>query len=169
MFSRSLSLKNVQLKFLSLLHAIAGQWQTLCTLFLFRPRIVANSAAMRVPKCCVVGEQPHRNLTPLNAELYSISHLRALLGAHLIFHVSRIRVKLLSTHCLELLFFYLTEVHSLGSWTGDKLYRTASCSEVPVLTLRLLMSYIYIYIYIYIYGAPILDVSRSHTMTQHSR
>ena len=29
------------------------------------------------------------------------------------------------------------------------------------LTLRLLMSYIYIYIYIY--GAPILDVSRSHT------
>ena len=33
------------------------------------------------------------------------------------------------------------------------------------LTLRLLMSYIYIYIY----GAPILDVSRSHTMMQHSR
>jgi hypothetical protein len=31
------------------------------------------------------------------------------------------------------------------------------------LTLRLLMSYIFIY------GAPILDVSRSHTTTQHSR
>jgi len=31
------------------------------------------------------------------------------------------------------------------------------------LTLRLLMSHIYIY------GAPILDVSRSHTTTQHSR
>ena len=29
--------------------------------------------------------------------------------------------------------------------------------------------YIHIYIYIYIYGAPILDVSRSHTTTQHSR
>ena len=40
-----------------------------------------------------------------------------------------------------------------------------------LLTLRLLMSYIYIYIYIYIcvYGAPILDVSRSHTTTHHSR
>ena len=38
-----------------------------------------------------------------------------------------------------------------------------------VLILRRLMSYIYIYIYIYIYGAPILDVSRSHTTTQHSR
>ena len=34
--------------------------------------------------------------------------------------------------------------------------------ETPtILTLRLLMSYIY--------GAPILDVSRSHTTTQHSR
>jgi len=32
---------------------------------------------------------------------------------------------------------------------------------VYTLTLRLLMSYIY--------GAPILDVSRSHTTTQHSR
>ena len=37
--------------------------------------------------------------------------------------------------------------------------------SVKSLTLRLLMSYIYIYIY----GAPILDVSRSHTKTQHSR
>ena len=35
--------------------------------------------------------------------------------------------------------------------------------RVKSLTLRLLMSYIYIY------GAPILDVSRSHTTTHHSR
>jgi len=35
--------------------------------------------------------------------------------------------------------------------------------RVKSLTLRLLMSYIYIY------GEPILDVSRSHTTTQHSR
>ena len=33
--------------------------------------------------------------------------------------------------------------------------------RVKLLTLRLVMSYIY--------GAPILDVSRSHTTTQHSR
>ena len=39
----------------------------------------------------------------------------------------------------------------------------ASRIRVKSLTLRLLMSYIYIY------GAPILDVSRSHTTTQHSR
>ena len=37
--------------------------------------------------------------------------------------------------------------------------------RVKSLTLRSLMSYIYIYIY----GAPILDVSRSHTTTHHSR
>ena len=40
-----------------------------------------------------------------------------------------------------------------------------SPSSLGGLTLRLLMSYIYIYIY----GAPILDVSTSHTTTQHSR
>ena len=37
--------------------------------------------------------------------------------------------------------------------------------KVKSLNLRVLMSYIYIYIY----GAPILDVSRSHTTTHHSR
>ena len=63
------------------------------------------------------------SINPLNPELNPICYLLALLGAHHLLHVSRIRVKLL--------------------------------------TFRLLMSYIY--------GAPILDVSRSHTTTQHSR
>ena len=49
-----------------------------------------------------------------------------------------------------------------SKWTESGMFRI-------YLTLRRLMSYIYIYIYIYIYGAPILDVSRSHTTTQHSR
>jgi len=40
-------------------------------------------------------------------------------------------------------------------------FRHVSRIRVKSLTLRLLMSYIY--------GAPILDVSRSHTTTQHSR
>jgi len=45
-------------------------------------------------------------------------------------------------------------------------YIVSSCDVVfknikQTLTIRLLMSYIY--------GAPILDVSRSHTTTQHSR
>ena len=64
-----------------------------------------------------------RSINPLKPELNPICYLLALLGAHHLLHVSRIKVKLL--------------------------------------TFRLLMSYIY--------GAPILDVSRSHTTTQHSR
>jgi len=47
----------------------------------------------------------------------------------------------------------------------DVLPRHIEKNHVAILplTLRRLMSYIYIY------GAPILDVSRSHTTTQHSR
>ena len=43
----------------------------------------------------------------------------------------------------------------------DHRFLHVSRIRVKSLTLRLLMSYIY--------GAPILDVSRSHTTTQHSR
>jgi len=39
---------------------------------------------------CATHEAVHIN--PLNAELNPICHLLALLGAHLIFHISRIRV-----------------------------------------------------------------------------
>ena len=50
---------------------------------------------------------------------------------------------------------------------GAHLFLHVSRIRVKLLTFKLLMSYIYIYIYIY--GAPILDVSRSHTTTQHSQ
>jgi hypothetical protein len=43
--------------------------------------------------------------------------------------------------------------------------RTAPSETIKRLTLRLLISHIHICIY----GAPILDVSRSHTTTHHSR
>ena len=54
---------------------------------------------------------------------------------------------------------------------GAQHFLHVSRIRVKLLTFRLLMSYIYIYIYmyIYVYGVPILDVSRSHTTTQHSR
>jgi len=49
-----------------------------------------------------------------------------------------------------------------GVWQGYRNVRlTTHVSPLLKLTLRRLMSYIY--------GAPILDVSRSHTTTQHSR
>ena len=46
---------------------------------------------------------------------------------------------------------------------GAHHFLNVSTIRVKSLTLRLLMPYIYIY------GAPILDVSRSHTTTHHSR
>jgi len=46
-------------------------------------------------------------------------------------------------------------------WELNKLTQNYQKSPQKLLTLRWLMSYIY--------GAPILDVSRSHTTTQHSR
>ena len=86
------------------------------TLVLFQPNKFV-CVCVCVPSCHLY------EINPLKPELNPICYLLALLGAHHFFHVSRIRVKLL--------------------------------------TLRWLMSYIY--------GAPILDVSRSHTTTQHSR
>jgi len=44
---------------------------------------------------------------------------------------------------------------------GTQHFLHVSRIRVKLLTFRLLMSYIY--------GAPILDISRSHTTTQHSR
>jgi len=61
-----------------------------------------------------------------------------------------------------------TELNSicyLLALLGAHHFLRVSRIRVKLLTFRLLMSYIYIYIY----GAPILDVSRSHTTTQHSR
>ena len=56
----------------------------------------------------------------------------------------------------EDLHIYL-QTHLSQKTTDSFLFR----NYVTVLTLRRLMAYIY--------GAPILDVSRSHTTTQHSR
>jgi len=88
---------------------------------------------------------------PLNAELNPICYLLALLGAHHFLHVSRIRVKSLT--------LMLTKLNSVA------LVREQTIPTERPLPVgeRLLMSYIYIY------GAPILDVSRSHTTTHHSR
>ena len=57
---------------------------------------------------------------------------------------------------LEIIWFYINKEHKLIIYI------------LVYLTLKAI-NVLYIYIYIYIYGAPILDVSRSHTTTQHSR
>ena len=128
-------------------------------------------------------------INPLNAELIPICYLLALLAHHFL-HVSRIRVNLGGIRCRTADFHFSRlsenrpcECHVLGSAVheflslffilvarfGQNVYFGTStpCDEVfnSLLTLRRLMSYIYIYVY----GASILDVSRSHTTTQHSR
>jgi len=55
----------------------------------------------------------------------------------------------------------LNPICSLLALLGAHHFLHVSRIRVKLLTYRLLMSYIY--------GAPILDVSRSHTTTQHSR
>ena len=52
---------------------------------------------MRTVGNCVLLATPALRINPLNAELNPKCHFLVLLGAHHIFHVSRIRVKLL--HC----------------------------------------------------------------------
>jgi len=51
----------------------------------------SNPAANPVTNC--IQSTPTHPINPFNAELHPICHLLALLGAHLNFHVSRIRVK----------------------------------------------------------------------------
>ena len=59
---------------------------------------------------------------------------------------------------ISLILTLLLEINN-SQWFQFK--QTYTAVQVSHLTLRRLMSYIY--------GAPILDVSRSHTTTQHSR
>ena len=62
--------------------------------------------------------------------------------------------------CINPLNPELNPICYLLALLGAHYFLHISRIRVKLLTLRLLMSYIY--------GAPILDVSRSHTTTQHS-
>ena len=68
-----------------------------------------------------------------------------------------------STHNINPLNAELNPICYLLALLGAHHFLHVSRIRVKLLTFRLLMSYIYIY------GVPILDVSRSHTTTQHSR
>ena len=70
------------------------------------------------------------HINPLNTELNPICHLIALVGAHHILHVSRVRVNEAQSNYI---FFY------------------GACSPIAG------------------YGLLILEVSRSHSVTHHSR
>jgi len=65
------------------------------------------------------------------------------------------------SNCINPLNAELNPICYLLALLGAHHFLHVSRTRVKSLTLRLLMSYIY--------GAPILDVSRSHTTTHHSR
>ena len=68
---------------------------------------------------------------------------------------------LLENNSVNTLNAELNPICYLLALLGDHHFLHVSMIRVKLLTFRLLMSYIH--------GAPILDVSRSHTTTQHSR
>ena len=65
-------------------------------------------------------------INPLNAELNPICHLLALLGAHHILHVSRIRVNTLY-HASFIILYYDQQMHNY--FTN---YHTATCFDTIV-------------------------------------
>ena len=69
----------------------------------------------------------------------------------------------ITRNCINPLNPELSSICYLLALLGAHHFLHVSRIRVKLLNFRLLMSYIYIY------GAPILDVSRSHTTTQHSR
>ena len=93
------------------------------------------------------------------------NHYTVLLSAAIVEELEKFRG--LTNRCVNPLNPKLNPICYLLALLGAHHFLHVSTIRVKLLTLRRLMSYIYIYIYIY--GAPILDVSRSHTMTQHSR
>ena len=128
-------------------------------------------------------------LAQFEIKLFGVSWCRLLLKSERSKFCSGVHVQTCTSSFLSYLLIYwmwcrcdipmnnnLTRVVYLWGREWEKSYthfhgpphvRRFKTESMKMLTLRWLMSYIYIYIYIY--GAPILDVSRSHTTTQHSR
>ena len=80
---------------------------------------------------------------------------------HLVTQDERQRPKTTNARLFNSLNPELNPICYLLALLGARRFLHVSRIRVKLLTLRLLMSYIY--------GAPILDVSKSHTTTQHSR
>jgi hypothetical protein len=85
------------------------------------------------------------NINPLNAELNPICHLLALLGAHHILHVSRIRVKEITSNTFSFeggsytkssdssvaLTFPFVSLHCIVAYAVKKEYVNKSSNETP--------------------------------------
>jgi hypothetical protein len=59
---------------------------------------------------------PHPEINPLNTDLNPICHLLALLGAHHILHVSRIRFKIIILDGKQIVLFVVKQNSSIFSY-----------------------------------------------------
>jgi hypothetical protein len=81
-------------------------------------------------QCTFIFSTPYSTvltIDPLNAELNPICHLLAFLGAHHIFHVSRIRVNV-STYALSIK--KIVQLINPSLYKNDVNYRCVCCSEL---------------------------------------
>jgi len=100
-----------------------------------------------------------------NTNVISCSARRYIRNLHIIFRFLRYNQQILNITAFIIFLnchHYHHHHHPLADMVWGHLLTRSDLTHLEVsLTLRRLMSYIY--------GAPILDVSRSHTTTQHSR
>jgi hypothetical protein len=96
---------------------------------------------------------PHNLPTLMYHSIWNVKHCRCIAVVQLA-KLSLLRTNTITTRCWQIW-------NPLFPWQKLNVHDTFRKIIQTILTLRWLMSYIY--------GAPILDVSRSHTTTQHSR
>ena len=132
------------------------QFPSRCPYPLLVSSILLYSAAMRSPSCCCLPISiisSHRSSSMEFSIQYFVQYSRIICLDYM--------TGLLYSFELNPLKPELNPICYLLALLGGHHFLHVSRIRVKLLTLRLLMSYIY--------GAPILDVSRSHTTTQHSR
>ena len=81
-------------------------------------KMQAINSRLRLHSCGKLHTHILLLFNPLNAELNPICHMLALLGAHHIFHVSRIRVKKLRIRWIKVFPFHVIEEHFRGGGTN---------------------------------------------------
>ena len=130
--------------------------QTTCRNFKWGVQQVASELPW-VPGCYTMSLPLINSGKPVSIPAYSNSTHNIVINAKLIY----IRTNALQFQNINPLKPELNPICYLLALLGAHHFLHVSRTRVKSLTFRRLMSYIY--------GAPILDVSRSHTTTQHSR
>jgi len=160
-----------------MIYVIQVYWQLASRIKIY-PSWSCSQAAYKpvwhIPLLCIQWKTPddgQRNC-PKHVEFYSKNKFEKLM--HLVGFIVRNTLKYICLYNWNIVYFLLSRksifnplkpelnpICYLLALLGAHHFLHGSRIRVKLLTFRLLMSYVY--------EAPILDVSRSHTTTQHSR